>query len=139
MGLDMYLEQKMFVNPGRVEVMVDGKVREDVSAIIYEIGYWRKANAIHNWFVKNVQNGVDECQYSYLNIHHLETLKALCLEVLADHTKAEALLPPIEGFFFGSTGIDEWYFEDLENTVKSIDKALASQEGWGDFYYHSSW
>lgn len=29
---------------------------------IYEqIGYWRKANQIHNWFVQNVQDGNDDC------------------------------------------------------------------------------
>lgn len=26
-----------------------------------EIAYWRKANAIHRWFVDNVQNGTDDC------------------------------------------------------------------------------
>ena len=26
-----------------------------------EVGYWRKANAIHGWFVRNVQNGKDDC------------------------------------------------------------------------------
>ena len=25
-------------------------------SIFEEVGYWRKANAIHNWFVKNCQN-----------------------------------------------------------------------------------
>ena len=28
------------------------------------VAYWRKANAIHSWFVENCQDGVDECQYS---------------------------------------------------------------------------
>lgn len=28
-----------------------------------EVGYWRKANQIHNWFVENVQDGVDDCDY----------------------------------------------------------------------------
>ena len=32
--------------------------------LIYEdnqIASWRKANAIHKWFVDNVQDGVDDC------------------------------------------------------------------------------
>jgi len=35
---------------------------ERVSEIVEEIGYWRKANAIHNWFVQNVQKGKDDCR-----------------------------------------------------------------------------
>jgi hypothetical protein len=29
--------------------------------LVIELAYWRKANQIHNWFVKNVQNGQDNC------------------------------------------------------------------------------
>lgn len=32
------------------------------NSIAEDVGYWRKANAIHAWFVKNVQGGVDNCQ-----------------------------------------------------------------------------
>jgi len=35
------------------------------------------------------------------------------------------LLPPSEGFFFGSSDIDDYYWQDLEYTVeqlKDIDK-----------------
>lgn len=28
-----------------------------------QVGYWRKANQIHNWFVNNIQDGIDDCQY----------------------------------------------------------------------------
>ena len=33
------------------------------SRIIEQVGYWRKANQIHNWFVENVQDGEDDCCY----------------------------------------------------------------------------
>lgn len=32
-------------------------------SIMKQVGYWRKANQIHNFFVKNVQDGVDDCDY----------------------------------------------------------------------------
>lgn len=32
----------------------------NVQYITVEVMYWRKSNQIHNWFVKNVQNGVDD-------------------------------------------------------------------------------
>lgn len=34
---------------------------ERISEISEEMGYWRKANAIHAWFVENVQEGEDDC------------------------------------------------------------------------------
>ena len=32
-------------------------------SIMKQVGYWRKANEIHNWFVENVQDGEDDCEY----------------------------------------------------------------------------
>lgn len=32
-------------------------------SIMKQVGYWRKANEIHNWFVENVQDGEDDCDY----------------------------------------------------------------------------
>ena len=39
-----------------------------------EIGYWRKANAVHSWFVENCQDGIDECQLSEVSREDLEDL-----------------------------------------------------------------
>ena len=37
-------------------------VREAIGLIYdYEFAYWRKFNALHAWFVKHCQNGVDQC------------------------------------------------------------------------------
>lgn len=46
---------------------------------IYEsVGYWRKANAIHQWFVDNVQNGVDDCDYYEVSQEQLDNLLHIC-------------------------------------------------------------
>ena len=34
---------------------------------------------------------------------------------------AMELLPPTEGFFFGSYAIGEWYLEDLKETVDQLE------------------
>ena len=53
--------------------------------IMDEVGYWRKANQIHAWFVDHVQDGEDDCDY-----HHevtkkiLEELRDTCIEVLSE-------------------------------------------------------
>jgi hypothetical protein len=46
------------------------------------VGYWRKANQIHQWFVSNVQGGVDECQRAYVERDRLSELRDACKRVL---------------------------------------------------------
>lgn len=50
--------------------------------IMREVGYWRKANQIHNWFVNNVQAGQDDCGTYEVTKDQLEELVAVCNEVL---------------------------------------------------------
>lgn len=103
-----------------------------------EVAYWRKANAVHRWFVNNVQGGVDDCKaHRPLTKDDLQTLSGLVKTALTN--KDASLLPPQAGFFFGSTDIDEYYWDDLDRTRVQIDSIL---EGWDDsreYYYISSW
>lgn len=107
-------------------------------SVEFPVGYWRKANQIHNWFVKNVQRGDDDCGSYYVSRQDLEVLKDTCKTVLADNSLAMEELPPQSGFFFGSTEIDEFYLSDLENTIEIIDRCLAMPD-FIDFKYSSSW
>jgi hypothetical protein len=101
-------------------------------------GYWRKANAVHQWFVNEIGDGVDECQSMYVERSKLSELRDLCNQVLDNKSLATELLPPQAGFFFGSTEIDEWYLRDLEETVKIIDRCLAMPDEIS-FSYQASW
>lgn len=127
MGLDMFLFAKVNQAGDSTLPAVDGE---------REVAYWRKANQIHSWFVDNVQGGVDECQESPVTRAQLETLRQLCMEAL--DTKNPNLLAPRAGFFFGSTEIDEYYWEDLRDTIDQLDKVLALPE-YIDLVYQSSW
>lgn len=102
-----------------------------------EIGYWRKANSIHRWFVENVQGGIDDCDTHMLQKDKLEKLRSLCQDVLENPKLAEQLLPTQEGFFFGPTEYDEWYFQDMKDTIEIIDWALTQDFDY--FEYESSW
>lgn len=102
------------------------------------VGTWRKANQVHQWFVDTVQDGVDNCRNYYVDRSQLEELRDVCKAVLSDHSLADEMLPTSTGFFFGSTEYDEWYFRDLEWTVALIDKALTMPDNW-TFEYGSSW
>ena len=61
MGLDMYFGKK-----------------EKGSTEIQEVGYWRKANHIHNWFVQKVQNGIDQCEEHEVSREKMKELLAEC-------------------------------------------------------------
>lgn len=157
MGLDMYLSARKYVSgydfnkepekQAYAEVLsASGLVKADLeygnpsATIEMSVGYWRKANAIHNWFVKNVQGGVDECQKAWVSREQLTELLEACETVLADATKADELLPPQSGFFFGSTDLDEWYYDELKRTVKMLKHLLTSDSLKDyDFEYQSSW
>jgi len=86
-----------------------------------EVAYWRKANQIHNWFVENVQNGNDDGGTYEVSGHKLKELVDLCKEVMQSKEKAEELLPTREGFFFGSTDYDEYYFGDVKRTIEKLE------------------
>lgn len=53
---------------------------------IYEqVAYWRKANAIHKWFVFNVQDDEDDCQYhGEVTKELLEELRDICKKILEE-------------------------------------------------------
>lgn len=108
------------------------------------VAYWRKANAIHNWFVNHVQDGVDDCREYYVDREDLVNLRQEALEALGayemgDTKKAEEILPPAAGFFFGGTQINVDYAADLKDAIEQIDKLLALPEKYPSFIYRSSW
>lgn len=143
MGLDMYLYKNTwlpFKDEERARIAIVGLPDIKMSRVRYvveEIGYWRKANAIHRWFVNNVQDGVDDCKHYYVSKVQLKELLELVKEVKENPDDAEELLPTTSGFFFGSTAYDEFYKEDLERTIGILEEAIASD--YCEIYYHSSW
>lgn len=155
MGLDQYLTAKTIVVGGEhspqasretydkiITAVGSPTVRERVlpmATVSVQVGYWRKENAIHQWFVNNVQDGEDNCAEYYVSREKLQELKELCEKVLADNSLADEELPTTDGFFFGSTDYDEWYFTGLRDTVEIVNNCLSPEyENW-EFTYQSSW
>lgn len=168
MGLDMYLSAKKYVSGYSHSNQVDqeaydtlleaiGLDRSDVTddapsgSLSLNVAYWRKANAIHNWFIENVAGGVDDCAPMYVSRDELQTLCRDINEVLkvrdmqdADPDEAlpgpEDLLPTASGFFFGGTDYDEYYWHYLEKTVARLTDLLANEKFADfDFEYRASW
>ena len=157
MGLDMYI----FKNP-----------RGEHPTWESEVAYWRKANAIHKFFVDTVQDGIDDCEF-----HHEVTKEVInslatrcdliidkvklvpgtvtngyrlvdgkmepCLEpgyLVDDESICKELLPSEEGFFFGSTDYNQWYYQDIKDTYCICRNLLKTINFETEaLYYCSSW
>jgi hypothetical protein len=181
MGLDMYLSKKSYVknwnhNPiethNKITITQGGQVRKDIkperiSHIVEEVGYWRKFNALHGWFVNECGNGVDDCSEYYVSTDKLKELLGILKQVSELITKSKKtvkilqdwngedyeeevydcsdevieLFPPIEGFFFGSTEIDELFKDNVNDTITLLEELLdeLEEDDWSDFYYQASW
>jgi hypothetical protein len=201
MGLDMYLYAEKYVSKASdslverfPEYAEDKTIYEIVDNLIGQglptpqfggmtisrcVGYWRKANGIHGWFVRELANGVDECQRIRVDKEDLVRLRDQCLVTLSNRSEAtpnaedskvinlseanldvvksisdefkrqgelknsntiilDDPLAPTAGFFFGGTEKDEWYYQDIEYTVDTINSLLANDGAW-DYYYQASW
>lgn len=149
----MYLRKKTYIGAnyehnevvGTIEIKKCGEVIpinfNRVTEIEESIGYWRKANQIHNWFVENVQDGEDDCDEYYVELDKLKQLVDLCKQVVENPSLAEELLPTCKGFFFGSSEYDEGYFTDIHDTIAMLEPVIEEMEQskHADIYYQSSW
>lgn len=122
-------------------------INYEYDSLFKEVYYWRKANAIHQWFVDNIQNGNDDCEDYRVTQKDLQilidTLKevynSLCNKEMItkkvqdgsieyeikvfkeeDLEIAKQLLPTQEGFFFGGIEYDEYYFEQIKDTLNDL-------------------
>ena len=143
------------------------KTPQQRDTLLKEVGYWRKANQIHRWFVNNVQRGVDNQGYYRVTKKQLEKLLKICLEVKSlfgsttrksytnnelvtqsseetvyknlDIERINELLPTQSGFFFGSTEIDDWYFADIIDTIKILENVLTETDFNTTRIYYTCW
>ena len=166
MGLDMYLYRREYVSDWDFKLEDENpKEREMYRSIVEYMGvdklpysptaqielcvaYWRKANAIHGWFVNTLADGVDECQPINVDREDLQSLHRACNNVLmapagikVEDVAATYGLLPTRGFFFGSYEIDDWYMDDLKLTMTQIESVLATvpDDRFTDFVYQASW
>jgi len=109
MGLDMYLNRVTFFSthnrPEGVKIEVPGMTHIDpakVQEIREQVGYWRKANQIHAWFVKYVQGGEDKCRPFSVSAEQLAELLALCKQIVAvkDNAKRQELYAAAANIIF---------------------------------------
>lgn len=136
----------------------------------YNLGYchyWRKANAIHAYFVDKFANGKDECQDIAVSkskfkkfIADLEDTKKVLDESKRFYFDADNKLleseegssyyridcdveklkvAPRGGFFFGPTEIGDWYYTDITETLDYFKEFLEEWKKGEVVWYSASW
>jgi len=179
----MYLNKKTYVKRWdhqsenerhSVAVKRGGVIRSDVkeeriSYVVEEVAYWRKANAIHQWFVDHCADGLDNCGEMYVKEETLKELLDACKIVvgsLKDKERTESKKIHTGWAKGKDTFEDVPVFSD-EDTATAREM-LPSQEGFffgsteydkwyvndleetikmleplveegGEFYYEASW
>jgi len=168
MGLDMYLNKKTYVqnwshhkksDNHNVTVKRGGKLREDikpdrVTYVTEQVSYWRKFNALHGWFVNELNDGFDNCAPIHVSkenfIELLELLKGVQnvinnskkkTKILKDwngeeyehnvylcEEEVKEVLPPTQGFFFGGYEVDDYYKQEVDRTIMVIEETLKEIE-----------
>lgn len=121
MGLDMYLQRKP---------------RKDEDVDVVDLGYWRKANAIHAYFTRNLEDGEDNMRKIPVKRKDLVDLKERCIKILAGGPDvAKELLPTASGFFWGDTDYGEWYLKDIQDTLNVVSEVLDDWKRTDRVYY----
>lgn len=158
MGLDQYLYATKYISDYGEDTKEQAKKLRDMFKIKtggsvslrFNVLYWRKANAIHAWFVDNVQEGEDDCKTYWVSREKLRELLDTLEKVLKLKSEkgkeprpekiADEYLPTSSGFFFGPTEYDEYYWDEVVRTRDEIKMLLDDKDLEDfDFEYSSSW
>lgn len=146
MGLDMYLSAKRYLFSfnehdkalaDKIDAEVGASSLGHTNEIRKEAFYWRKAWAIHHWFVVNAQRGEDDCKEYWVERYKLHELLDTLQKVDRNPSLAEDILPLQADDDEGK----EWELEQIRRTIPALDKLINDEslkEKW-DFYYSSSW
>jgi len=150
MGLDMFLKEEIYIGAkfehrkvtGTIDISINGNKKHipfnKIYSITIDVAYWRKANQIMNWFTrrndwdddrqevtlsgKELMEFVHSCKTVIASLKSSRATNSNGTIVFLDTDTALELLPPLEGFFFGSQNIDEYYLNDLEKTIEQLSE-----------------
>lgn len=106
MGLDQYAYRRFHTKQWKsqddderytVKVTRGGKPvvgcqSERISGVEVEVMYWRKANQLHGWLVKHVQNGKDDCKPYHVDFETLSYLLEDCKKVIESSKLVDGMI-----------------------------------------------
>lgn len=82
--------------------------------------YFRKVNFLFAYY-QNTGKMMSE-SYAFTDANDIDDIIDRCERVLRNHGLASQLLPTQEGFFFGGTDYDDYYFSDVKDCLKQMRK-----------------
>lgn len=81
------------------------------------VGYWRKANAIHGWIVRNLADGIDECQRIDMGREDIVNLRDVCVKALNNRHEALPIKEP-KSKVIKDTGDENSIVDSITNAIK---------------------
>jgi len=135
MGLDGYLYRKNLIYDKNEMIMdkIEGKDTE-----YEEVAYWRKCYHLHEWFARNLESGVENCEYELVSEEQLKLLLNIIEIVLNNHDLADEYLPNEDYRIVGV--YDIYYFDELEETKLKIESILKETDfEKQEIYYYAWW
>lgn len=118
----------------------------------YQIGLFRKCNALHGWMCRRARTEIGSDEFVGFNAGTLRALRHDCQRVLDAFAKgqhkgekvAKRVFPTCQGFFFGDYGYDESYVDQVEMLLDFADTILTipvpTEEENGAFLFaYSPW
>lgn len=141
MGLDMYLVARKHVSGHTFyaheerghyhaivrELEVGEIVSSDSPSIDVQVtcAYWRKANAIHAWFVRECQGGEDDCRTQPVTLDQLRELRDTCSRVLDSIDTRKGVIR--NGAVWSADRAEEGWRENYETGQVITDPELAEE------------
>lgn len=136
MGLDMFLDAEFYFfcedreeKTKPIKEMLPEIGDNEVKKVVIGVGYWRKENHIHKWFVDNVQNGDDDCGRHYVERDDLLKLRKVCEKVVKEAKLIEGM---VENGYTYEGGEKKSFMEAgkvIEN-AEVISKLLPTTDGF---------
>lgn len=102
-----------------------------------DAAYFRKVNCLFRYFEDKL---IDQC-YCVVCKDDISDIVSRAKTVLKDRNKETSmrLLPTRDGFFFGSTDYDEWYYNQIEVVERKLSKVLKEWKDSDTMFVIMSW
>lgn len=122
------------MTPQEIESIFEEEVKH-----MYKISdaYFRKVNFIYAYFQDRLEN--ESC---VITKNELNEFIQVCKDVYnhkGDEDYASEFLPTTSGFFFGSTSYDDWYWDDVKDCIKQMQKLYKSLKDEDFVLWDFSW
>lgn len=110
-----------------VVVKRNGEERQDIDKdkiayVVEEVAYWRKANAIHKWFIDNCAGGDEDCRECNVDVDDIKRLVDICKKLVKELKLKDGFIS--NGYTFDDKGMHKDLIEGKYITNPEIARDL---------------